>query len=172
MSRTLQRLAPIAIGSATLVLALSCAMHQRWSLAALAVVAGAAWLAGHLREWRLSSALAPVVLVGLAAVGSISGVNSLALLIGAVLVLVAWSLDRFTRHLHGTGESPAETELARTHLRHLLAVAAAGLLLGGIGLAARLDLGFVPALVLGGIGIAGVGRLLVLQWRESRERSV
>jgi hypothetical protein len=82
------------------------------------------------------------------------------MLFGVIAALAAWDLAHFAARLRDAGTRPPPPDLARGHLRQLAAVAAAGLLLGGIALGVRVELTFGWALLAAMLAIVGLSRLI------------
>jgi hypothetical protein len=139
----------VAIGSATLLLALNYALTARWNWVAAIAAAGLLWLAGswHGRRWVSSAAL--TVFTVTAAAGVILRFPPLWLLSSVVAVLAAWDLERFAHYLGEVGDVRDEAELMRSHLRFLGFVVALGWCLGVVALSVRFTFDFVPTLALG-----------------------
>jgi hypothetical protein len=139
-------LAPASIGLAALALALGYALHSLWAGAGCTLAIGLLWLAGQRRGWDWTAELGLAGYIGLAAFGIWQALPGGWMLVGLVLALVAWDLDHFTRQLRRAGRVVGEAQITQSHLRLLLAVAGIGLLLGGVAIGFRIELGFGWAL--------------------------
>jgi len=149
----MRSLALIGIGLATFLLALAYALSGIPAGTVVIGVFGLLWLIG---PWRDGSAIGSVGLISLtsaAAFGLWLGLPAGWMLLSTVAALVAWDLDDFSYRLRKAEQVSGELELKQFHLQRLLVVAGLGLLLGGIALSVRVDLGFWWALFLGLLAI-------------------
>jgi hypothetical protein len=153
---------------ASSVLAVGFGMGRLWVGTAAAVVLGIVWLIGQRREWRWSASACFVSLVVVAAVAIWVGVEPAFSLIGVVAALAAWDLHRFTRRLRLAQRVIDVDQLSRRHLWRLGFVCGLGLLLGGLGLAARVELGLGVALLLGILALLGISLALGFVRSERR----
>lgn len=157
----------IGIALAVLVLAAGYAVRALWPWALGSVAIGGLWVAGQQRGWGWTATPGMVGLVGLTAAGIFLGLPALWMLACATAALVAWDLSHFAQRLSEAGRVEDAAALQRAHLRRLLIVAGLGLLLGGIALIARVELGFGIALLLGLLAIVGLSRAVALMRSES-----
>ena len=141
---------------ATGVLAVGFGIGRLWIGTAAAVVLGILWLFGQWREWRWSASGFFVSLVVVAAVGTWLDVEPVLTLIGVVAALAAWDLHRFTQRLRLARRIVDADQMSRRHLWRLGFVCGLGLLLGALGLAARVELGLGVALLLGILALLGI----------------
>jgi hypothetical protein len=153
-------LAPASIGLAGLALALGYALHPVWAGAALALAIGLLWLEGQRRGWDWTAELGLAGYIGLAAFGIWQKLPGGWMLVGVVAALAGWDLDHFTRQLRRAGRVVAEEQLTWSHLRLLLAVAGIGLLLGGLAIGFRIELGFGWALAAFALAILSLKALI------------
>src|SRR5215216_4728146 len=93
----------ICIILAALLPAIGYALGGRWIGAVASVALGGLWLVAQQRGWNGVEVLGLVGFVSLAAVGVLLGLAALMLLVGVVVGLVAWDLDRFAQRLRSTG---------------------------------------------------------------------
>jgi hypothetical protein len=105
-----------------------------------------------------ASALAFAGFVGLAALGLQLGFSAGWMLLTVVGALCAWDLEHLAeRQSQPTyAASGAERAMEVQHLRRLLAVAVAGLLLGGAGLLLQVRITFLPAVLLSLLALLGL----------------
>jgi hypothetical protein len=140
-------------------------VRESWPGVALIGALGFAWIAARRRrDWTPTLGL--LVFTAVAAFGTWRGAPAVWMLAGIVAALAAWDLDHFGRRLRGT---PVEGEvaLARAHLRRLLLVSSAGLLVGWFALGIRVELGFSAALALGLLVVVALSRAIGLLRREA-----
>lgn len=152
----MSRAATLAIGLATLLLALGYALAASWPGAAASLAIGGAWLVGLRRAWPAAGALGLLGLAGAAAAGVALGVAGPLALVAVAAALAGWDLERFAARIRGASGDTAAVE--RAHLRQLLGILGAGLLLGALALALRLALSFGAALLLAALAIVALGR--------------
>jgi hypothetical protein len=145
----MRRLAFVAIGLATLLLALAYAPSAVSSWAVVIGVGGLLWLVGHERGWSWAGAMGLYSFLGATALGVWLGLPAGWMLLSAVVTLLAWDLDATALRLRGVANVQGEAQLVRSHLVRVLVVAGLGLLLGGLALSIRVDLSFWWALLLG-----------------------
>lgn len=119
----------------------------QWLLAVLLCAAGALWLRSR---WGLLLCLGGL----LAAVWLEVGMGWL--LVGMVAALAAWDVDAFHSQLTVAPRVKNETRLIEDHLRCLLWVSLAGLLMGGVGLFLRVSLSFILALSVALLAVFGL----------------
>ncbi len=155
----------IALGLATGALALGYALGESWPGVALIVALGFAWIAAR-RRWDWTPSMGLLVFTAIAAFGAWRGAPAAWMLAGIVAALAAWDLDYFGRRLRGA-RVEGEVALARAHLRRLLLVSSAGLLVGWFALGIRVDLGFAAALALGLLVVVALSRAIGLLRREA-----
>ena len=159
-------LLPAAIVLAAADLALGHGLNGSWGGVVVALVVGAFWLVGRRRRWGWVASVALVLLIGVAAVGQQGGAGGGWMLVGVVIALVAWDLDRFIWRVRAAGRVKEVDALERRHLWRLLLVAGAGLLLGTAALSVRIRLGFVVAFLLALLAMLGLSRVVGLLRRE------
>lgn len=153
----MKRAARIAIGFATLMLALGFLLGGAWMDAGAALALGGLWLVGLRRDWYGMEAFGLVGFAGLAAAGMVRGF-SLFPLTSVVAALAAWDLQRFARGLEDAGAVIGANALTRSHLWQLGILGGLGWMLGAVALDIRVSLGFGWALLLAALAIAGLGR--------------
>jgi hypothetical protein len=151
---------PTSIGAAALALTLGYALGSLWAGAGICTAIGLLWLVGQWRGWDWAADLGLVGCVGLAAFGVWSGLFGGWMLLGIVLALVAWDLDHFAQQMRSAGRIVGAGELWRAHLRQLFAVAGLGLLLGGVAMGIRIELGFGWALAAAALTILSLKTLI------------
>jgi hypothetical protein len=88
------------------------------------------------------------------------------MLVGVVVALVAWDLDRFTWRMRAAGRVEGVDALERRHLWRLLIVAGSGLFLGAAALSVKIRLGFVVAFLLAFLAVLGLSRVVGFLQRE------
>lgn len=159
-------LLPVATVLAAAVLAMGYGLNSLWSGAVVALVVGALWLVGQWRKWGWVGSVALVLLVAVAAVGQMGDVGSGWMLVGVVVSLVAWDLDRFVRRMRVAGHVEGIDVLERRHLWRLLIVAGAGLFLGAVALSIKIRLGFAVAFLLAFLAVLGLSRVVGFLQRE------
>jgi hypothetical protein len=152
------KLSLVSIGLATFALALGYGLGGLGAGASLVAALGLLWLLGQRAGWSWLASAMLVLFVGAAAVGTWLGVGAGWTLPGVVAALSAWDLDHFARRLGGAGRVEGARELERRHLRQLLIVDGAGLLLGAVALGIELKYGLGVALLLGLLAV------LCLSW--------
>lgn len=150
--------ASLSIAAATLVLALSYAWGAQGIIALLIAALGMLWLIGHRRRWGWTGALVFTFFVGAAAFGAWRGLPAGGMLVAMVVTLMAWDLDAFVRRLRDARRVADERALMRAHLLRFSLVAAIGLLLSGIALVGRVELGLGGALLLGLLVVLSLSR--------------
>lgn len=153
------RLIHTAVGLAAASLAAALALAGSWPGAAAALGLGALWLAGRWRRWGPIAALGFAASVALAVLSLwLSKETRVALLalLSVAAALCAWDLDRLARRLARYPYVGDRARLERRHLVRLLAVTAAGLLLGLATLALQIRLAFLPALLLSLLALLGL----------------
>jgi hypothetical protein len=156
----MKRPATIAIGLATLPLALGYAIGGRWIGAGVSVAVGCLWLIGLRRGWSGTDTLGLVGFTGLATVGVLLALAAPILLAGQVAALAAWDLDRFAERMRSAGRVEDAADLTRAHLVRLLAATGTGLVLGSVALGMQLPLSFGWALLLAALIILGLSRAI------------
>jgi hypothetical protein len=159
-------LLPAGTVLAAVVLAMGYGLNGLWGGAAVALVVGVFWLAGQWCRWEWVASVALVLLIGVAAVGQSGGVGGGWMLAGVVVALVAWDLDRFAWRMRVAGYVEGVDVLERRHLRRLLIVVGAGLLLGAIALNVKIRLGFAVAFLLAFLAVLGLSRVVGFLQRE------
>jgi hypothetical protein len=134
--------------------------------APVALLPGVLWLAGRwygarrpaARRWIAGAALA--LAFGVAAAGLWIGLGAVWMLAGAVAGLCAWDLDDFEGRLVAATRVADRVRLERKHLWHLAGTSVASLVLALGSLQIRLQLGFLPAILLGLLVLAGLNRTI------------
>ena len=159
-------LLPVGTVLAAAALATGYGLNGSWGGAVVALVVGAVWLAGQWRRWGWVASVALVLLIGVAAVGLGGGVGGGWMLVGVVVALVAWDLDRFAWRMRVAGYVEGVDALERRHLRRLLIVAGAGLLLGAVALSVKIRLGFAVAFLLAFLAVLGLSQVVRFLQRE------
>jgi hypothetical protein len=87
------------------------------------------------------------------------------MLVGVVLALVAWDLDRFLGRMRAAGRIK-DVGLERHHLWRLLIVAGTGLFLGAVALSVKIRLGFAVVFMLALLAVLGLSRVVGFLRRE------
>ena len=159
-------LLPAGIVLAGAALALGHGLNGSWGGVVVALVVGAFWLAGRWRRWGWVASMALVLLIGVAAVGQGGGAGGGWMLVGVVVALVAWDLDRFTWRMRAAGRVEDVDALERRHLWRVSIVAGAGLFLGAAALSVKIRLGFVVAFLLAFLAVLGLSRVVGFLRRE------
>lgn len=155
----MKRYATIAICIATLLPAGVFAAGGHWAEAVVAVLAGVVWLAGLQRGWGWAGGFGAFVCTVLALWGAFIGLTAALMLIGVVAMLCAWDLYSLALRL-GTVRVMNEQAIIQGHLRYLGIVATLGLVLGGIALAIRAEIGFGWLVALALVGIMALARFV------------
>jgi hypothetical protein len=164
----ISKLSLVSIGLATVALALGYGLGGLWAGALLVAALGLLWLLGQRAGWGWVASAMLVLFVGAAAVGIWLGVGAGWTLPGVVAALSAWDLDHFARRLGGAGRVEGARELERRHLRQLLIVDGAGLLLGAVALGIKLKYGLGVALLLWLLAVLSLSRAIGFLSREGR----
>ena len=159
-------LLPAGTVLAAAALSMGYGLDGLWGGAVAALVVGAFWLAGQWRKWGWAASMALVLLIGVAAVGMGGGIGGGWMLVGVVVALVAWDLDRFAWRMRVVGCVEGVDALERRHLWRLLIVAGAGLLLGAVALSVKIRLGFAVAFLLAFLAVLGLSRVVGFLQRE------
>lgn len=161
----IRRLLLAAIVVTAACLAAAYLLAASWAGAAAGLALGALWLLGQRYRWPPAAALGLGASTTLAALGlwldDGAGTALLALL-AVVAALCAWDLEGLARLLARYPFVGDQADLERRHLARLLAVAALGLLLGGVTLALQIRLTFLPALALTLLVLLGLSWAVVL----------
>jgi hypothetical protein len=140
----------------------------------MALLPGVLWLIGRWcgprrpvgRRWAAGAAL--ILIFALAAAGLWIGLGAVWMLAGAVAGLCAWDLDDFEGRLATAARVADRATLERKHVWYLAGTSAAGLALALGSLQIRLRLGFLPAILLGLLVLAGLNRTIRYLRRGSR----
>lgn len=156
----------IATILAALLPAIGYALGGRWVGAVASVALGGLWLAAQQRGWNGVEALGLVGFVSLAAVGVLLGLAAPMLLVGVVVALVAWDLDRFARRLRSAGHVEAERALVRAHLQRVLLAVGLGLLLSLVAGGIQIPLSFGWIVGLAVLAVLGLSRAVRALNRE------
>ena len=85
------------------------------------------------------------------------------LLVGVVMLLVAWDLSEFSERLSRLAPERVSPKLVRSHIMRLCYVSGVGLGLGGLGMVIKVRLGFGITIILGllvFVGLSGAVRFL------------
>jgi len=155
----IHRLVRGSAGLVAICLAVAHAWAGAWPWAAASLGLGAAWVVGERQGWHLTAPLGFASSAVLAALSlwlsDEAGVALLALL-AVIAALCAWDLDGLAQRLGHFGYVGDQPRLEQQHLGRLLAVAALGLLLGGLALAFQIRLTFAPALLLSLLVVMGL----------------
>jgi hypothetical protein len=158
----------ITAALATFALALGYALHALWGGVAAAVILGLLWLVSLWRGWDGMADVCVPCYAGLVGWGVWSGLSPGWILVCVIAMLVAWDLNHFGRQLRNVELIVGAVEMVRDHLRWLAMVVGLGLLLGGISIGIRLQLGFGSTLLIAALGIISLTRIIRLA-REQRE---
>ena len=144
---TVRTLSASGIALAALLLIVANIAVGRFSWALAALLLGGTWLAlGRGRPMLAGIGFAGLII--LAALGT--GASPLLWMVtAAVAALVAWDLDHFLAVTESRGQVYNRVTRERIHLRRLLAVAVAGVVLAIIAGSVNLRFGLVAALSLG-----------------------
>jgi hypothetical protein len=161
-------LLPMGTVSAAAALATGYGLNGLWSGAAVALAVGGFWLVGQRHQWRWVASMALVLFVGVAAVGQGGGAGGGWMLVGVVVALVVWDLDRFAWRMRAAGRVEGADALERRHLRRLLLVAGAGLFLGAVALSVKIELSFVVAFLLVFLAVLGLSQVVGFLQREEK----
>lgn len=129
-----------------------------WPVALGLLALGPLWL--NARRWRWLSGLSFALGIAGIALTVGMGVGSGWQLTGITAALAAWDLEAFERRLSTAERVENERALVRTHLRHLSAVCAGGLLLGVLASMIQVRLSFGAALLLASLAVLGLGYVL------------
>jgi hypothetical protein len=148
-------------------LAFDYGMSGLWRVALLIIAFGGLWLFGQHRNWGWVASVVLVCFVAAAASGFWLGLPAGWMLAGVVVALVAWDLAHFARRLRSVERAELALELERSHLRRLIGVAGAGLLLAGAALLAQVRLSFGVAFLVALIAVLGLSQLIGRLRRES-----
>jgi hypothetical protein len=97
-----------------------------------------------------------ILMIVAAGLGPGNGANPFLMLISILAALAFWDLDAFLQRLALVEPSPITHELEHKHLRRLLVVLGAGLLLGGVGLVIKIELNLGWAVILGIVILIGI----------------
>jgi hypothetical protein len=159
-------LLPVSIVLAAAVLALGHGLNGSWAGMVVALVVGAFWLTGRWRGWEWVVSMALVLLIGVAALGQRGGAGGGWMLVGVVVALVAWDLDRLAWRMQAAGCVKDVDALERRHLWRLLIVAGAGLCLGAVALSVEIRLGFAVVFLLAFLAVLGLSRVVGFLQRE------
>lgn len=157
---------PASTVLAAAALATGYGLEGSWSGAVAALVVGAFWLVGQWRKWGWVASMALVLLIGVAAAGQMRGVGGGWMLVGVVVALVAWDLDRFAWRMRVAGHVEGVGALEQRHLWRLLIVAGVGLFLGAVALSIKIRLGFAVAFLLAFVAVVGLSRVVGFLQRE------
>jgi len=145
MSRKLE-LAAVFLSPAVLCAALLIAGQT--TLLAAAVATGIIWLlAANSGKSSYISACFAVILL-LAFLADNSGVSPSLLLLSVSLALAAWDLSRFAARLSRLTPPEYAARLERLHLQRLGQTLAAGLAAGLAAIMIRVEVGFIPEMIL------------------------
>jgi hypothetical protein len=162
------KLSLVSILVATFALALGHGLGGLGAGAALVAALGLLWLLGQRAGWGWVASAMLALFVGAAAVGTWLGVGAGWTLPGVVAALSAWDLDHFARRLGGAGRVVGARDMERHHLRRLLIVDGAGLLLAAVALGIKLKFGLGVALLLGLLAVLSLSRAIGFLSREGR----
>ncbi|UCC64976.1 MAG: hypothetical protein JSV36_08040 [Anaerolineae bacterium] len=145
---------------ATGLLAAGFGLHDTWNRALLVLAAGAFWLLGQRLGWRWAASTALIFFALMAVLGTWLAVPGEWLLLGWVAALSAWELEHFVRGMADAGHVEDAPELERCHLRRLLIVDGLAVLLGGLALRVKVEIGFGAAFVLALLAVFGLSRAI------------
>ncbi len=158
ISRKMSSLFFAAVAVAAGAPALGAALRGLWLLALLFLAQAGLWFLTHQRRWPTP----PVFLFSLAGLGVAVWVNVRMgwLLVGGAAVLMAYDLEAFNAHLARISRIENSSRLIDAHLRRLALTGGGSLLVGGLGRLLRVQIGFVPALILALLLVLGSGYVL------------
>lgn len=120
----------------------------------------AVWVLTQSRGFHIMSSLVLLALLAGGGLGMLLEVPGPLALVSVVAGLGAWDLDHFLRRLASVEHVEFSTGIARMHLRRLGLVEAGGLVIGLVGLAVRLQLGFWWEALLVVLVVVGLSRLI------------
>ncbi len=146
----------VAIAVAVLVTVVATASSNPSSIVPIVTLAaGLAWGLGLLRfPGVLAIAdLALAVMLGIIAVASLRSAPSILCVIGAVVVLACWDIDRFDRNLNAAPANEHESALWCRHLQVLAVVLAAPTVVGVVATNVRFGLRWPVIVVLAAIAV-------------------
>jgi hypothetical protein len=150
---TSKRLLYLAVIAASAALVFAYALREIWLGAALVGTVGLIWIIGLLLHWGWISSTLFLVFAVLNSILLLIQAPSYLEVISITAVLVAWDLSYFIGRLEKTRTPELARGLEINHLRRLLVIAGAGLLLMSAAILLDIQLSFAIALLLGGVGL-------------------
>ncbi|MBN1660363.1 MAG: hypothetical protein JXA93_18335 [Anaerolineae bacterium] len=156
----------VALGTSLLAAGILADGLQAWA-AGGAIVPAVLWAAARRRHPEQAADASLAASVALAGLGLWLGVGAGWMVPAVATWLIAWDLARLGQRLALAGRVEGRDELERRHLVRLLPVVAAGLVLALVSAYLRLDLGFLPALLLGALAIAGLACTVAYLQRDN-----
>jgi hypothetical protein len=159
----------IDIGAATLALATSYALQERWTWVAAILVVGLLWMTEprHGARWIVTAGL--IFFIFVAIVGALLGLAAFWLFSSLVALLVAWDVNQLDYDLSAVQDVRGETELKRIHFRRLGTVAILGWVFGVAALNFRVTFDFILTLGLGLAIIVTLSRAIRFMQSEGEE---
>lgn len=148
------------IGLSTASLALAYGLSRQWVVAVSALGLGSLWA---LAQWRRPTHPTPaeiafVLFTGGAGFGVLLELPAALLLVAALGALGAWDLHHWISRVLAVDHVEAPESLERLHLIRLGWIGAGGLVLGGLGMAVRVRLGFTLAAALALVAFWGIAQ--------------
>jgi hypothetical protein len=158
---------PACIVLATGALALGFAAGGWWTWIPPIVAGGFLWLLGRWRRWGWTASVGLVASAGAAAAGAWLGLPLASMLLALIAGLTAWDLEHLAPRLASAGGSEQARLLERRHLRRLLIVNGAGLLLAIVAVEMEFRLSLTTALLLSLLAIVGLSQVVGFLRRET-----
>lgn len=149
-------------------LGLGYALAGLWLGIVLIIILGILWLLEtkqQKRDWPASGFL--VCFIGVAIAGIHLNAGADWMLLGVIASLSAWDLHHFVLRLTLVQKSEITEKLEYAHLRRLLIVDCLGLVLAGVALMIKIEIGFGIALLLTAIAIVCLSYFISSLRRES-----
>jgi len=151
-----QQVLAVVLMLAILSVSLAYLLGGQWEWCLVLLAVGCLeWFACY-HHWGWMGTLALCFYVFVTGLGVLMGRSPVLMLVGIIAALAAWDLDRFDR-LIGPLNTGAVQQIERQHLRRLLVVGGAGLVLGLAAVLLRVKFAFGWAALLGIISVLALG---------------